>query len=85
MDRVPFPLLAAIFASMVFRVKLGIIFFPALVNPEPLVGISANHASHGIGDQLSIGLDVGTQITGPFEIQGFIDMDSQLSAGVPDT
>jgi hypothetical protein len=85
LDRMPFPLLAALFASMVFRVKLRIIFFPAFVNPEPLVGIPTNRAFHGIGDHLGIDLDVGAQISETFESQGFFDMDNQLPGGFPDT
>ncbi len=63
-----FAVVATFFASLVFRVKMGIIFFPSFVKPEPLVGVSANHIFYGVGDKLSVSLDVGAQITGPFEI-----------------
>ena len=59
---------ATFFASLVFRVKMRIIFFPSFVKPEPLVWISANHIFYGVGDELSVCLDVGAQITGPFEL-----------------
>ena len=64
---------------------MRIIFLPALMNPEPLIGVLANHALHGTGDELSIGLDIGAQIAGPFDVKRLIDIDGQLPGGFPDT
>ena len=54
---------------------MGVILFPSFVKPEPLVGISANHLLDGIGYKLSVGLDVGAQMAGPFKADRLFDMD----------
>jgi hypothetical protein len=41
-------------AGLILWVKVRIVFLPALVDPEPLVGIAANSFFHDSGDRLGI-------------------------------
>jgi hypothetical protein len=53
-------LVTTIPAGLVLGVKVRIVFLPALVDPEPLVGVLANGFFNDIRDYLGIDLDIGS-------------------------
>ncbi len=66
--------LAALPPQLILGINMRVVFLPAFMDPEPLFRVFTNHAFHRIGYQLSIGLDIGAQIAGPFDVKGMIDM-----------